>query len=104
MADALLRILGAVVIQSIRLVSARHEVSDDEATTRLDILAPSPERAALLAARLAQAPCVRGVVLLEGCASNRAPEPGLGWSVGLGTKIATESIINRTGNGLPSRL
>jgi hypothetical protein len=65
MPDALLRILGAVVVQSIHLVSARHEASDDEATTCLDILAPSPERAALLAARLAQAPCIRGVVLLE---------------------------------------
>ena len=76
MPDALLRILGAVVIQSICLVSARHEVSDGEATTRLDILAPSPERAALLAARLAQAPCVRGVVLLEGRAASRASESG----------------------------
>jgi len=66
MPDALLRILGAMVVQSIRLVSARHQASDDEATTRLEILAPSPERAALLAARLAQAPCIRGVVLLEG--------------------------------------
>jgi hypothetical protein len=66
MPDALLRVLGAVVVQSIRLVSARHEASDDEATTRLEILAPSSERAGLLAARLAQAPCIRGVVLLEG--------------------------------------
>jgi hypothetical protein len=63
--DSLMRILGAVVVQSIFLVSAHHDASGEDATTRLELLAPSLERAALLAARLKQTPCVRGVVLLE---------------------------------------
>jgi acetolactate synthase regulatory subunit len=70
--DALLRILGAVAVQSIALAAVQHQASGAGATSRLEVLVSSPERAVLLAARLAQTPGVRGVELLEGRPSTEA--------------------------------
>jgi acetolactate synthase regulatory subunit len=64
LADGLLRILAAVAIQSMGIVSVRHDQTGARASTVMGIVATEPARVELLAARLAGMPWVRDIQVM----------------------------------------
>jgi acetolactate synthase regulatory subunit len=80
LADGLLRILGLVAVQPVRLVSVGHRQTEAGGVTALEIDALSPQKARLLAARLGELAWVREVALVsltasKGWAAERQRDP-----------------------------
>jgi hypothetical protein len=90
LADGLARILNAVALQPVTLISVRYDRLGQGSTTVLKIAAIAPGKADLLAQRLGQAAWVRDVQLLEmtGPAPLSGREPPLA-GVGSPTRTPT---------------